>query len=170
MDNIWKNLKAKGKIKTPIEIVEEIFKPLPNETDNLVGYKIQIVNFFPEEVTYSSDYFPTTTFIPFQSKKNPHPEFGYDPQSSASKEKIRFRLLLQPKKNKEISVELFKIKFPILFYPLQIFCDEHTYPEIKNFFENGKLIVRTESELIEKIRFIATSETTFNIIQRLMSF
>ncbi|PJZ75294.1 hypothetical protein [Leptospira neocaledonica] len=171
MDGIWKDLKSRGKIKTPLEIVDNLFKTLPGDVDNLVSYSIQKVNYFPEEVTYTTSS-PITSIAmnSFVARKDPHPEFGYDPNASASKEHIRFRLLLFPTSNEEITIELFKVKFPILFYPLQIFCDEHTFPEMKKYFDNNKLIATNEKDFTNKILQIVSSETTFSIIQRLMSF
>ncbi|EKJ88699.1 hypothetical protein CLV96_0003 [Leptospira meyeri] len=168
MENIWTKVK-KERLNNPIDIVNDIFKPLPSATDNLVGYSIQKVNFFPEEVSYEPEYI-THEVIPFRRTIKPHPEFGYDPDSKMSKEQIRFRVLVHPKKNKDISVELFKVKFPILFFPLQIFCDQHSYPNVKSFFKDGKLFASDEKDFINKIMLIASSDTTLNIIQRLMSF
>ncbi|TGK79301.1 hypothetical protein EHQ23_16965 [Leptospira bourretii] len=170
MDTTWKKLQEKSKIKNPIEIVEDIFQPLEEASSKLVKYEIQKVNFFPEEVTYTQENLSNSISLMLRSTKNPHPEFGYDPQSNLTKEFVRFRLLLIPMKNKNVTFELFKVKFPILFYPLNIYCDVHTFPEIKTEFVDGKLLANSEADYIKKIGLILNSETTVNIIQRLMSF
>ncbi|MCW7503545.1 hypothetical protein [Leptospira paudalimensis] len=172
MENVWKDINKTGKIKNPIEIVDEIFLPLPKETNDIVIYEIQKVNFFPEEVRFTDSFnsqlgMATAAFLP---KKEPHPEFGYDPTDVSSSGNIRFRLLLRTSKAENISVELFKVRFPILFYPLRIFCDRHTFPMMEKYFDKDVLLARSESEYIERIKEIVTSETTKNIVQALLSF
>lgn len=162
-------------VESPATTLKGLFSPIYEKTNQLVIYELQEVSFFPEEVTFTN----LVEKSPFDAlyEQNPHPDFGYDPNIVKEKEYFRYRLLLLPKKNPKVEYELFKVKYPLLFYPLEIFTDEKSFPELANlsFFNQKKtrsnisVIIDTEEHLNSLVRTIIKSKGTRKVITRLMA-
>lgn len=176
MSSIWEEVgKIEPDLVSPSDIIKELFKPLREVTKDKVDFKIQKVNFFPEEVTYTTARLSLTPIavatasIFDEPKKLPHPEFGYDPEISKAKESFRYRLLLFPKKDIDFEVELLKYKFPLDFYPVKFFVEKSDFPELANYTTSSGLIVGNEADLRNVIGMIIKSNSTLNLIRRLMA-
>jgi hypothetical protein len=174
MSNPWEEVGViEPELKSPSELVRELFQPLPEITNSKVAFKIQKVNFFPEEVVYStvatelSQLYASTSFA--EKKVLPHPEFGYNPESAKAKESFRFRFLLIPSKVKDFQVELFKFKFPITFYPVQFYIEQTDFPELSSLVQNNGIVASNQDELIYVVGMVIKSQATLNLIKRLMA-
>ena len=103
-------------------------------------------------------------------KVNPHPDFGYNPQDEKNKEFFRYRLLLYPASNYEIKYELFKFKYPILFYPVTLYIDKKSFNLLeKDIPEKGNLQAENKKILEDYMAKIIQSESTIELISRLMA-
>jgi len=82
-------------------------------------------------------------------------------------------LLLAPVTNENIEFELFKFKFPLLFYPVQFFLDKDSFAGLKDFIhdndENQLVVANNEQELQNIIATIIRSGSTIKLIKRLMA-
>ena len=138
MENPWDDIgELQPEMENPINIVKDLFTPIYEKTNEKVIYKLDRVNFFPEEVRYKRNPdiekslevmigTPEMLYNPVQEES--HPDFGYDPNKTQAKEYFRYRLLLSPVKNENIEFELFKFKFPLLsIYPVQFFIDKKNF-------------------------------------------
>ena len=144
-----------------------------------VIYKLQEVNFFPEEVTKYSPFIVFNEAIKGLKEaaidpqiEKPHPDFGYDPYKTIEKQYFRYRLLLFPIVNENIEYELFKFKFPLLFYPIQFFIDKESFSELSALIENNEdkpIMANNEEELYTILSAIIKSESTLRLIRRLMA-
>ena len=84
--NPWKDISPKpDTIIPPVKVIEKIFSGLSDFSSKKVGFELKKVNYFPEEVTFTS---PMGTFIDpsWEPKVNPHPDFGYNPGEEKGKE------------------------------------------------------------------------------------
>lgn len=169
----WSELdKIDADLKSPAQIIEELFSGISNYTNNAVSFKLHKVYFFPEEVTYSR----TTSFKlgasildDFVPKQNPHPEFGYNPEQSANEQQFRFRILLYNVENEAVEYELFKVKFPILFYPVEFYIEPDDFEDLKVHFSENKLIAENEKKLIEIVTTIIKSKEHLLLLKRVMA-
>lgn len=169
--NPWESISRKPDIIIPpVKVVEKIFSGLSDYSSKRVGFKLNKVNFFPEEVTFTS---PTgklafdPSWIP---KVKPHPDFGYNPKEEKSKEFFRYRLLLYPKFRSEIKYELFKFKHPILFYPVTLYIERKSFNLLEEHIpEKGNLEAENITVLEDYITKIIRSESTIELISRLMA-
>ncbi len=175
MENPWKDIAdLKPEVENPINIVKNLFSPIYEKTREKVIYKLQEVYFFPEEVaTYSplTEAFKGITEIG-QIKEKPHPDFGYDPYKTKEKQYFRYRLLLSPIINDNIEYELFKFKFPLLFYPIQFFIDKDSFTGLNSLIDDNRnkfISANDEKELYTIISTIIKSESTLRLIKRLMA-
>ncbi len=122
MENPWNDIAdLKPDVENPINIVKNLFSPIYEKTNEKVIYKLQEVYFFPEEVKRYTPLTEADKEMLDQIEEIPHPDFGYDPYKTKEKQYFRYRLLLSPIVNDNIEYELFKFKFPLLFYPIKIF-------------------------------------------------
>ena len=102
-------------------------------------------------------------------KVNPHPDFGYNPQETKSDELFRYRLLLYPVSRIKLNYELFKFKYPILFYPVTLYVEKKSFNKLeKNIPETGWLEAENMSVLSDYITKIIQSESTIELISKLM--
>ena len=92
----WKEIEnIETNIKNPAEIVGELFFGIKKYTTSKVDFKLQAVNFFPEEViTIEKTAISNISFALNTHETLPHPEFGYNPDKS--NKLFRFRVLLYP--------------------------------------------------------------------------
>ncbi|MCI5116583.1 MAG: hypothetical protein D3913_01185 [Candidatus Electrothrix sp. LOE1_4_5] len=185
MENPWDDIgDLQPEMENPINIVKELFTPIYEKTNEKVIYKLDQVNFFPEEVRYThlSDIkksFAAMTSVGISNtllddlvRKEPHPDFGYDPNKTHAKEYFRYRMLLSPVINETIEFELFKFKFSLLFcYPVQFFIDHSRFKGLSGFVdETSKFVIaNTEEDLYVIISTIIRSDSTIKLIKRLMA-
>ncbi len=174
MENPWDDIdELKPEIENPIKIVKDLFTPIYEKTNEKVIYKLDQVNFFPEEVKYKRH--PAAAGGLYDAvQEESHPDFGYDPNKTHAKEYFRYRLLLSPVKNENIEFELFKFKFPLLsIYPVQYFIDKENFSGLINLInENNKnqhIEANNEQELQNIIATIIRSDSTIKLIKRLMA-
>jgi len=169
----------KPEVENPINIVKNLFSPIYEKTGEKVIYKLQEVNFFPEEVrTYGPVPGMIQKVAEELSENDPLaiekacPDFGYDPYKSREKQYFRYRLLLSPIRNSNIEYELFKFKFPLLFYPVQFFIEKDSFGELSGLTDdkNGHrfTLANDKEELCTVISTIIKSESTLRLIRRLM--
>lgn len=176
MSSIWEEIgNIEPDLMSPSDVIKGLFKPLREVTKDKVDFRLQKVNFFPEEVRYTTPrdslslirVTPTSIFD--EPKKLPHPEFGYDPEIAKAKESFRYRLLLFPKNNSDFEVELLKYKFPLDFYPIKFFVERSDFPELADYITSSGLTVGNEADLRNVIAMIIKSNSTLNLIKRLMA-
>ena len=179
MSNVWEEIgKITPDLANPREIVNDLFKPISNYTKNRVGFRIQQVNFFPEEVEYTTfgehltniSLFAATITNPDieQPRKKSHPEFGYNPEVAKQMEYFRYRLLLFPVLADSVEIELFKFKFPFSFYPITFLIEKKDFPELSDFTSSSGLLAGDEEKLIMVVETIIKSASTLRLIKRLM--
>ena len=163
----WKDIKPKTESLIPPEkVIEKLFSGLGKYSSDKVGFQLNKVDFFPEEVTYSSDN-PVNLFWSGKTK-NPHPDFGYNPQFEKNLEYFRYRLLLFPASRYEIKYELFKFKYPILFYPVTLYIDKKSFNLLDEHIpEKFNLEAENVTVLEDYIKLIIRSESTNELISRL---
>lgn len=169
--NPWEDISPKHKdINLPVEVIRKAFSGLNEFSLEKIGFDLDKVNFFPEEVTFDS---PMGAFVIEPSwvpKVNPHPDFGYNPQDEKSREFFRYRLLLYPTSDYEIKYELFKFKYPILFYPVTLYVDSKSFNLLeKHIPEKGNLEAKNSTVLEDYITKIIRSESTIELISSLMA-
>ncbi len=173
MSLVWDEIgKITPDLKSPHDLISELFEPIMQYTDNRVGYKLQKVNYFPEEVSVSVIQ---TIKIPefvsaFDQMKSTvdHPEYGYDPGKTINNEEIRYRLLLYPYNKENYEFEIFKFKFPVLFYPVIVYISKDDIPELKVFGEKEYIIAEEENILVEIVNTIIKSKSTIRLLRRIM--
>lgn len=179
MKSPWDDIAdLKPEVENPINIVKNLFSPIYEKTGEKVIYKLQEVNFFPEEVI---TYEPVPEMIRKVAKdlsendllktEKAFPDFGYDPYKSKEKQYFRYRLLLSPIANGNIEYELFKFKFPLLFYPVQFFIEKDSFGELSGLTDDKNenfILANNKEELYTVISTIIKSESTLRLIRRLM--
>lgn len=184
MENPWDDIdELQPEMENPVKIVKELFTPIYEKTNEKVIYKLDQVNFFPEEVKYKQIPHPRKVMKEIVAiaapsydyvQKEPHPDFGYDPNRTKARQYFRYRLLLSPVTNETIEFELFKFKFPLLFiYPVQFFIDKENFAGLINLInDNNKdqhIEANNEQELQNIIATIIRSDSTIKLIKRLMA-
>lgn len=173
MANVWDDIgKIEPDLANPRDIIERIFNPISNYTDDRVGYELQEVGYFPEEVEYepegTSAYSIILSGLTLAQKVKPHPEYGYDPSKDRNEKEIRYRLLLKSSNRNQYLFELFKFKYPIHFYPVTLYISVIEFPEMKEFIKNGSIIATDEKTLNDIIGIILKSSSTQRLIKRIM--
>lgn len=170
--NPWQGISPKTEsVIPPDKVIEEMFSGLSAFSSEKVGVQLNKVNFFPEEV---SVYDPMMEVIQFslgssRPKVIPHPDFGYNPQEAKSEEFFRYRLLLCPVSRYDVKYELFKFKYPILFYPVTLYVEKKAFDLLeKDIPENGDLEAQDRTILEDYVTKIIRSESTIELITRLM--
>lgn len=173
MENPWDDIgDLQPEMENPINIVKELFTPIYEKTNEKVIYKLDQVNFFPEEVKNLSAGIDAAKSAALCNaiQQTLHPDFGYDPTKTKERQRLRYRLLLSPVKNETIEFELFKFKFSLFFYPVQFFIDYSRSKGLAGFVdETSKFVIaNTEEDLYVIISTIIRSDSTINLIKRLM--
>ena len=175
MSNIWKEMgNIKPDLVSPHDIISEMFKGIKEVTSNKVDFRLQKVDFFPEEVNYTTARgilsAPLNTSLLFDERKEiSHPEFGYDPKASKAKQNIRYRFLLFPTKDTSFEVELFKFKYSLSFYPVIFFIEKSDFPELADQVTSSGLSANNEAELQQIAKTIITSNSTLKLVRRIMA-
>lgn len=179
MTNVWDEIgNIDLDLSSPKYVIEEMFSPIAQRTNGKVNFKVQWVNYFPEEVTYkvtNPDYSQLSVInnvAPlklFDGIVNPHPEFGYDPDDATTKQYFRCRLLLLPQRHTDVEVELFKFKFPLDFYPVRFYIEKSDFPELSNMVTSLGLAATNEAELKDIVNAIIKSDSTLKLIRRIMA-
>lgn len=170
--NPWKDINHGTNEIIPVDkVVKEMFSGLEDYSSGKVGFALEKVDFFPEEVTYTSPSFlaSATAFgSEMVSKKDPHPDFGYNPHEEWSGNFFRYRLLLLPISQYEYRYELFKFKYPILFYPVTLYVEKKNFNLLEKHIPNkGYLKAENITVLKDYITKIIQSESTIELISRL---
>jgi len=173
--NIWTEIGTiTPDLASPHSVIREMVKGIKEVTDNKVDFRLQKVDFFPEEVRYTTIRgmltTPLNTSTLFDEKKEiSHPEFGYDPRASKVKESIRYRFLLFQTKDTSFEVELFKFKYPLSFYPVTFFIEKSDFPELADQVTPSGLDANNEAELQYIVSAIIRSDSTLKLIRRIMA-
>jgi len=153
----------------PHQVLEDMFSGLEGASSGKVGFELNKVNFFPEEVTFSHPALTAVAFDDWRPKSDPHPDFGYNPQEAANAAFFRYRLLLYPVSRPDFRYELFKFKYPILFYPVVLYVEKKSFNLLeKDIPEKGHLEAENAPALKDYITKIIRSESTIELISRLM--
>ncbi|MCB1193979.1 MAG: hypothetical protein KDK90_26320 [Leptospiraceae bacterium] len=163
----WNSIQLEEELKTPENIVRELFLPLKDKTNDKVTFELHKVNYFPEEVVIRTEnIIPSFT----TAKEVPHPDFGYEPEISIERQFFRFRLLLLPTSNKEIKYEFFKFKYPLLFYPIHVYLNAFLLQFFSEYdvSDNKFIILKHEKDLYSFIYKIIRLDSTIQLIKRLM--
>jgi len=170
--NPWQGISPRTEsVVPPDKVIEAMFSGLHAFSSEKVGVQLNKVNFFPEEVTV---YDPMMEVLQFslgssRAKVNPHPDFGYNPQDAASAASFRYRLLLYPVSRPDFKYELFKFKYPILFYPVVLYVEKRSFNLLEQDIpEKGDLEAENATALKDYITKIIRSESTIELITRLM--
>ncbi len=179
MENPWDDVgDLQPEMENPVKIVKDLFTPIYEKTNEKVIYKLDQVYFFPEEVKSLGAGINAATaaknaLLDNIIEKKLHPDFGYDPNKTKERQYFRYRLLLSPVTNETIEFELFKFKFPLLFYPVQFFLDKESFAGLKNvvYEKSNNQIVEADNEqkLQNIIATIIRSDSTIKLIKRLMA-
>ncbi len=169
--NPWKDISPKaGNIIPPAKVIADMFSGLSKCSSEKVNFELDEVGFFPEEVTFT---IPSGTFVTdpsFGSKMDPHPDFGYNPQEAKSEQCFRYRLLLYPVSRYKLKYELFKFKYPILFYPVTLYVGMKNFNLLdEDIPEKGNLEAENINVLEDYITKIIRSDSTIELISRLMA-
>lgn len=169
--NPWKDISRKTEnIIPPAKVIEKLFSGLSDFSSQKVGFKLNKVDFFPEEVTFPPSFETIAFGRSLEPKVDPHPDFGYNPQEEKSEEFFRYRLLLFPTSSYTIKYELFKFKYPILFYPVTLYVEKKSFNLLeKNIPEKGNLEAENINVLEDYITKIIRSESTIELISSLMA-
>ncbi len=169
--NPWESISRKPEtIIPPDKVIEKIFSGLSDFSSQKVGFKLDKVNFFPEEVTFPSSFETIAFGRSLEPKVDPHPDFGYNPKEAKSEEFFRYRLLLYPASRYKPQYELFKFKYPILFYPVTLYVEKKSFNLLeKHIPEKGYLVAENINVLEDYITKIIQSESTIELISRLMA-
>jgi len=169
---VWKELEEfEEEEESPKDIIEELYSGIKSYTKDLVDYRIQEVDFFPEEVTYtkpsSMSFIDPAIFGEITPKEDPHPDFGYNPKSAKNNEYLRYRLLIYPTNNMNFEFELLKFKFTVLLYPVKFYFDKTDIPDLQKFYKNDELYADNKEELIEILKTIIKSEQHQSLLRRI---
>ena len=143
--NVWNELEEfKQELKSPKEVIEEMYNGVVSYTKELIDFKLEKVNYFPEEVKYTKSSFNVTLgaslIDELTPKAEPHPDYGYNPESSKNNELLRYRLLIFPDNYSNFEYELLKFKFPLNFYPVIFYIDKTDFTDLADFFHDEKLM------------------------------
>lgn len=161
--DIWKSIEGiKPDLAPPDKVLHELSAGLKEATNQLIDYKIEKVNFFPEEVKYSIGEFEND----WRDRKEPHPDFGYDTNESSDL-KFRFRYLLIVKNNPSIRAEIFKFRFPLNFYPVTFFIPKGHFQELEIYYKGKQILANCENNFNDICINIFQSDDFSNIIKRL---
>jgi hypothetical protein len=176
--NPWEEI---GEIDPPImqpdKVIGDIFKEISPFTGGKVKHKLQRVNYFPEEVRVNMENAFSLMSSTIELSKTritvePHPEFGYDTDKARNKSQFRYRSIFVVEKGEgDIEYEIIKFKYPLMFYPVKIYCDKNDYDRISSDFEkDAKFIsINNESDLRETVAKIITSRNFKLLVNRLKS-
>lgn len=160
----------KPDLSPPEKIVRDISEGLKDFTDGLVDFEIEKVNFFPDEVTHSTQFnnpFLSQLSNKPQTVKDPHPEFGYNP-SEGTNVTFRFRYILKVVNKPSVKAEIFKFKYPVDFYPVIFFIGKHDFNTLKKYINEGEnLQVEKEDKFKKVCLAIFRSDEFARIVRRL---
>lgn len=163
VNNIWKSINGiEPDLMPPDKVLHKLSAGLNEATNQLIDYKIEKVNFFPEEVEYSIGEFESD----WGGSRNPHPEFGYDTNESTEL-KFRYRYLLLVKNNPSIKAEIFKFRYPLNFYPVTFFIPKGRFGDLEMYFKGKQILANCESNFNDICTSIFQSDDFSNIIKRL---
>lgn len=149
----------------PDSVVDNAFSGLSKFTRFKVKMIQQKVNFFPEEVSYANPY--VDNYFDSEPREEPHPEYGYDPYKQSGE--LRFRVVLLPASRDDYEYELFKYKYSIEFYPVQVFIDVRLFDHINMPHAIGKnsISISNEEHFAEFLESLIRSTKTLDLISRL---
>lgn len=179
MENPWANINITQNITKPDIIIQNLFEPVNSLTNGKIKHKIEKVNFFPEEVTYSlpelmgDSVFLASMAGTLRSKKNPHPEFGYDPDKARQQIFIRYRSILfidEPKTYYEY--EIFKFKYSTIFYPMTFFLNKGDYNLVDQYFDDKNktsITINSEKEVNTVCAAIIQSDNFTNLLTHMIA-
>jgi hypothetical protein len=161
--DIWSNLKnVEPDLEPPNKILNHISDGLDQATGGKINFEIEKVNYFPEEVSYGQPF-----GLAFESRKNPHPPFGYD-TSEGTDLNFRFRYLLYVTDEPSIKAEIFKFRYPLEFYPVRFFIRKGNFSSLDTFFDDDDILRgENESKFFEICQKIFSSNEFNRIIKRL---
>ncbi|EPY6430834.1 hypothetical protein [Clostridium sporogenes] len=139
MENLWENIKIE-KVTTPIDILQNQADYLKEYTRGLVYASLERNN-FKETLENTSDFF-------------------YD-------------FYIKGKNVKDYRYKLFTIQNPIELYPVTIFLDTKLFDEISNgikkFIKDKKVVIDTEEEYINVLKWILSANRVQEIITGIIS-
>lgn len=163
-EKTWQGINnLKPDLQPPNKILNQLSDGLHDATGGLVDYEIDKVNFFPEEVTYTTktqDPFSSLSQFGTKKVKNPHPEFGYDTSEGKNVE-FRFRYILKVADQPSIKAEIFKFKYPVTFYPVKYFTPKSNFEDLEEFYDKDDNLIAENEDLFKKICLIIFQSDEF---------
>jgi len=162
--------------KRPEEILGETFKNFAKE--NFGEYSTKFV-FACEKVKYLPQENDAMFTVSLASFNNPSSiigatknlDFGFNPEDTVQKLKLRYRALIKLRSSAEIKYELFRLAYGFGLFPVNIFVSPDNFALPENIDRNKSIIaVKSPDDLKCVFMSILESESFIAVLGKMLAF